>query len=323
MSTLPFPAAADSPIGRADAAAKERARVRRGLALGLLGVALFAVTPVATRLAVGDAAAPQLSPLFVTAGRAAVAGLLAALTLLLTRAPRPPREARGALMVTLAGVVFGFPLGLALALREVEAVHASVVTGVLPLATAVVGALLLRQRASRGFWACGALAAALVVAYAVVRGGGHWRAADGWLLFAMASAAIGYVQGARLSQQMSPERVIGWVLVMALPVTLPLAAWAAWHSPIAWAEVRALAWAGFAYVAVVSMWLGFFAWYRALALGGTLRVSQVQALQPFISMLVAVPLLGESIDGATLGFALAVGLVVWIGRRMPVGAARR
>ena len=86
--------------------------------------------------------------------------------------------------------------------------------------------------------------------------------------------------------------------------------------------MRPSAWAGFAYVAVVSMWLGFFAWYRALALGGTLRVSQVQALQPFISLLLAVPLLGESLGVATLGFALAVGAVVWIGRRMPVGDAR-
>jgi drug/metabolite transporter (DMT)-like permease len=319
MSSLPLPSTAALS---ADAHHGELARVRRGLLLGLLGVALFAVTPVATRLAVGDATAPQLSPLFVTAGRAAVAGLLAALTLWLTRAPRPPRDARGSLAITLVGVVFGFPLGLALALREVEAVHASVITGVLPLATAVVGALTLRQRASAGFWICGVIAAALVIAFAIVQGGGHWRAADAWLLFAMAWAAIGYVQGARLSQRMTPEHVIGWVLVMALPITLPLTAWAAWQSAIDWSAVRPSAWAGFAYVAVVSMWLGFFAWYRALALGGTLRVSQVQALQPFISLLLAVPLLGESLGAATLGFALAVGAVVWIGRRMPVGAAR-
>jgi len=320
MSSLPLPSHAALPA--TDAAASERARVRRGMALGLLGVALFAVTPVATRMAVGDAGAPQLSPLFVTAGRAAVAGLLAALTLWLTGAPRPSREARAPLAITLMGVVFGFPLGLALALREVEAVHASVVTGVLPLATAVVGALLLRQRASIGFWLCGALAAALVLAYAVVRGGGHWQAADGWLLFAVAWGAIGYVQGARLSQRMSPEQVISWVLVMALPLTLPLTAWAAWQATLDWSTIRVSAWAGFAYVSVVSMWLGFFAWYRALAIGGTLRVSQVQALQPFLSMLIAVPLLGEALDAATLGFALAVGLVVWVGRRMPVGAAR-
>jgi drug/metabolite transporter (DMT)-like permease len=84
--------------------------------------------------------------------------------------------------------------------------------------------------------------------------------------------------------------------------------------------VRLVAWGGFAYVAVFSMWLGFFAWYRALALGGTLRVSQVQLLQPFLSMLLAVPLLGESLDAATVIFALAVMATVALAKRMPVGA---
>jgi drug/metabolite transporter (DMT)-like permease len=53
--------------------------------------------------------------------------------------------------------------------------------------------------------------------------------------------------------------------------------------------VRRHSWLGFAYVALFSMWLGFFAWYRALALGGTVRISQVQLLQPFLSIVAAVP----------------------------------
>ena len=81
------------------------------------------------------------------------------------------------------------------------------------------------------------------------------------------------------------------------------------------------AWVGFAYVAVISMWIGFFAWYRGLALGGTVRVSQVQLVQPFLTMLFAVPLLGESLDLMTVGFALAVIATVFIGKKMPVSAA--
>jgi drug/metabolite transporter (DMT)-like permease len=80
-------------------------------------------------------------------------------------------------------------------------------------------------------------------------------------------------------------------------------------------------WMAFGYVAVFSMWLGFFAWYRGLALGGTVRVSQVQLLQPFLSMLFAIPLLGESLDLMTAGFGLAVMAVVFIGRKMPVSAS--
>jgi drug/metabolite transporter (DMT)-like permease len=111
------------------------------------------------------------------------------------------------------------------------------------------------------------------------------------------------------------EHVICWVLVLSLPVTLPatLATW-----PIRPASLAA--WGGFAYVTVFSMWLGFFAWYRGLALGGTVRVSQVQLLQPFLSMLFAIPLLGERLDALTLGFALAVIATVFVGKKMPVAA---
>jgi drug/metabolite transporter (DMT)-like permease len=112
--------------------------------------------------------------------------------------------------------------------------------------------------------------------------------------------------------------VICWALVIALPITLPLAAWA---RPLQ--ALPASAWGGFAYVAVFSMWIGFFAWYRGLALGGTVRVSQVQLVQPFLSMLFAVPLLGERLDIVTVGFALAVIATVFAGRRMPVRSAAR
>ena len=127
----------------------------------------------------------------------------------------------------------------------------------------------------------------------------------------MLSAASGYVSGARLSSAMPPEHVISWVLVGSLPLTLPLALWL-WPT----APVRAGAWLGFGYVALFSMWLGFFAWYRGLALGGTVRVSQVQLLQPFLSALAAVPILGESLDAATLMFLAAVMTVVFASRRL-------
>jgi drug/metabolite transporter (DMT)-like permease len=79
---------------------------------------------------------------------------------------------------------------------------------------------------------------------------------------------------------------------------------------------------GFGYVSLFSMWLGFFAWYRGLALGGVLRVSQVQLLQPFLALLFAVPVLGERLEAATVVFSLAVVGVVYLGRRMPVATTR-
>ena len=298
-----------------------QADISKGLWLGLLGTVIFAVTLPMTRLAVGTADAPQMSGVFIAMGRAVVAATLSVVFLLATRAPLPRRQDGWSLAITASGVVLGFPLFTSIAMRHVEAVHASVIVGVLPLATAAVGALLHRQRPSSGFWLCAGVGSALVVAFAMLRsgapgGGLSIQPADLLLLAAMLCAAVGYGYGARLSQQMRAEHVICWVLVMALPLTLPLAI-------VNWPATppRASAWWGFAYVAVFSMWLGFFAWYRGLALGGTVRVSQVQLVQPFLSMLAAVPLLGERLDAVTVGFGLAVIATVFIGKKMPVNAA--
>lgn len=292
---------------------------RRGLALGLLGVAIFALTLPMTRLAVGTPEAPLMSGVFVAMARAVVAGLLSTLLLWARRAPWPQRADRGPLVLTALGVVFGFPLLTSVAMRYVGAVHASVIVGVLPLATAAVGALLHRQRPSPAFWACALLGTALVVAFAVLRSGSDGLAlhpADLLLLAAMLCAAVGYAYGARLSHHLRADAVICWALVLSLPLTVPLAALSWPHAP-----VPASAWAALAYVAVFSMWLGFFAWYRGLALGGTVRVSQVQLVQPFLGMLAAVPLLGERLDATSVGFGLAVMATVLAGRRMPVRPA--
>lgn len=285
----------------------------RGLLLGLAGVVMFALSIPMTRLAGGSAASPQLDPAFVAFGRAVVAGLLSVVYLWISGARRPRGGEWRLLAFTAAGVVFGWPLLLGFAVRHVDAVHASVVSGVLPLATAVIAALVLRQRPSVGFWACALAGLALVIAFAAWRGAGGLEMADGLLLGAVVCASAGYVSGARLTRGMTAEQVICWVLVISLPVTVPLAVMTRPTAPVA-----ASAWGGFAYVSLVSMWIGFFAWYRGLALGGTLRVSQVQVLQPFLSMLFAVPLLGERLDAMTVVFAAAVLAVVWLGKRQPV-----
>ncbi len=298
---------------------KPKTNINRGLWVGLLGIVIFSLTLPMTRLAVGTPDAPQMSGAFIAFGRAVVAAALSAVFLLATRAPLPQRQHWLPLAITAGGVVFGFPLLTSIAMRYVEAVHASVIVGVLPLATAAVGALLHKQRPSAGFWLCAALGSAMVVTFAVLRsgsGGLSIHFADALLLAAMLCAAVGYGYGARLSQQMQAEHVICWALIISLPLTLPLAL-------LSWpqAALKTTTWAAFAYVAVFSMWIGFFAWYRGLALGGTVRVSQVQLVQPFLSMLFAVPLLGENLDIITVGFGLAVIATVFIGKKMPVNAA--
>ena len=294
-----------------------------GLWLGLLGVVVFGLTLPMTRLATGTVDAPQLSPWFVTWARAALAGGLSAIYLLATRSRLPTPAERGPLLLSLAGNAIGFPLLLGWALRHVTASHAAVVNALLPLATAAVAAWLMHQRARLGFWLFAVLGSALVAAYSLIRAVqvGHgfgltW--ADALLLGAVLAAALGYVGGAKVTPSLGAERVISWVCVMALPLTVPGALLTWPDQPIA-----PSAWLALGYVGVFSMWAGFFAWFRGLALGGALRVSQTQLLQPFVSILAAVPLLGESLDAITLGFALAVVATVFMGRRMAAPIPRQ
>lgn len=285
----------------------------KGFAWGVLGVVIFAMTLPMTRLAVGAASDPQLTPAFVTAGRAALAGLLSVVYLMVIRAPWPARRHWPTLAVSALGTVVGFPMSLALALRQVDATHAAVVTGLMPMSTAVIGALVLRQRPSLGFWGCAVAGFVLVLCFAAWQGGGALSAGDGWLLLAVLFTGIGYVAGGKVAAEMPAPQVICWVLVMSLPLTLPAALWF-WPT----APARLASWGGFLYVSLFSMWLGFFAWYRGLAMGGLVRVSQVQLVQPFLALLFAVPILGERLDLLTVAFALAVIGVVFLGKRMPV-----
>ena len=286
-----------------------------GLWLGVLGVAIFAVTLPMTRLATGTAEAPQLSPWFVTFGRATLAGALSISFLLFTRSRLPSAEERKSLGLALLGNALGFPLMLGFALRHVTSGHAAVFTALLPLATAALAAWALHLRARLGFWLCAALGAGLVVGFSLSRSyqrgqtfGLEW--ADLLLVGAVLAASLGYVYGAKVTPSLGAERVICWVCVMALPLTLP-------GTLLTWPEhaIRASAWWGLVYVGVFSMWAGFFAWYRGLALGGALKVSQTQLLQPFFSILAAVPLLGEPLEVVTLGFAVAVVATVFVGKR--------
>ena len=291
-----------------------------GMWLGFLAVVVFAVTLPMTRLATGTAEDPQLSAWFITFGRAALAGALSIAFLLITRSPWPTQAQRRPLFFALLGNVIGFPLLLGFALRHVTSGHAAVFTALLPLATAAMSAWVLHLRARLAFWVCAVLGASLVLVFSLLRayqqGTGfvpEW--ADLLLLGAVVSASVGYVYGAQVTPSLGAERVICWVCVMALPLTVPGALWNWPQQPI-----HTSSWLALGYVGVFSMWAGFFAWFRGLAMGGPLRVSQLQLLQPFLSILVAVPLLGESLEVMTLGFALAVVAVVFAGKRFSMPA---
>lgn len=285
----------------------------RGMLLGLVGVAMFSLTMPFTRIAVAE-----LEPVFVALGRAIGSAALAAAWLLSQRAPLPGRQALLPLALVAAGCIVGFPLLSTIALQTVPASHAAVLAGVLPLATTLYSALRGFDRPSPGFWAMAVLGPGLVAAFALSEGGGQFQGADFLMFGAVASAAVGYAEGGRLARTMGGPQVICWALVLAAPVLAPLLLWLSPEQLASLGAVGLGSWVAFGYVTVFSMFIGFFFWYRGLALGGVARVGQVQLLQPFLSLVGAAVLLGESMTLANCGFALAVVAVVFAGRQMQV-----
>ncbi|MBC3918705.1 DMT family transporter [Undibacterium sp. CY18W] len=280
------------------------------MVLGLVGVIIFSLTLPFTRMAVAE-----LNPVFVALGRAVVAACCSGILLWMQGGKWPQRAQMKPLLITALGVVVGFPLFSSIAMAHVPASHGAIVLGILPLATALFAALRFNEKPSMGFWLMALLGSGLVIVFALMQGGGSFQMADLALFVAVIAAAMGYAEGGRLSQSMGGQQVISWALLLAMPVLLPITLWLGWHYGI---QASGRAWAGFAYVSVFSMFIGFFFWYKALALGGIARVGQVQLLQPFLSLLGAAVILGETLSGREILFALAVIVVVGFGRRMNI-----
>lgn len=275
--------------------------------LGLLGVAGFSLTLPATRLAV-----VELDPTFVGLGRAIIAAIIAGIALAISRSPRPVGRQWLRLGGTAVGVVIGFPLLSAWAMTTVPASHGAVVVGLVPLSTALFGAGLAGERPQPLFWASTIAGSVTIALFSLSSGGGSFQTGDFLLLGAVIAAGFGYAEGARLSRELGAWQTISWALVMAAPILL-LPALESMPPDIASIGWKSLG--GFAYVGVVSMYLGFVVWYKALALGGIARIGQLQLLQPFLTMIAASMLLHEAVSWRETLAASTVIACVLIGRR--------
>lgn len=289
-------------------------REHLGLLLGFVGMAIFGGTLPATRIAVS-----AIDPLAVTALRTAIAGLCSLALLIVLRRPLPPRHLWLQLLVAMLCVSVLFPFLMALAVQTVDASHGGVVLGALPIATALVAVLITHERPRPLFWIASVAGAALVIAFALRQGGGALSAGDLLLFAAVAVSAVGYAFSGRLTAGMPGWEVISWILVMALPISLPAAALTI---PADLTHIALKPWLAVLYVAVFPQWVGFFAWNAGMAMGGIARVSQVQLLQPFVTFALAAFFNNETITLQILLFAAAVVATVAIstrtrGRRAP------
>jgi drug/metabolite transporter (DMT)-like permease len=281
-----------------------------GLLLGLIGVAIFAGTLPATRIAVS-----AIDPLALTASRTAIAGLCSLALLVVLRRPLPPRHLWLQLVAIMICVAISFPFLMAVAMQSVDASHGGVVLGILPIATAFVAVLITHERPRPLFWIASIIGATLVIIFALRQGGGTLSIGDVLLFVAVAMAAIGYAFSGRLTASMPGWEVISWVLVIALPISLPAAALT---MPADIASIPLKPWLALLYVALFSQWVGFFTWNAGMAVGGIARVSQTQLLQPFFTFILAAVFNGEEITLQILLFAAAVVITVAVSSRVRV-----
>jgi len=277
---------------------------------GFVGVVIFAGSLPATRVAVID-----FSPTFLTSARATIAAVLGLVLLLALRQRRPARADLPSFAVVAMGVVVGFPLLTALALQQVSSAHSIVFLGLLPLCTALFGVLRGGERPRPAFWLFSILGSAFVVGYAVAGGVQASLEGDLLMLAAIVLCALGYAEGARLSRKLGGWQVISWALVLSLPTMLLVTILT---MPPSFEHVSAPAWIGLAYVSLFSMLLGFVFWYRGLAQGGIAAVGQLQLLQPFFGLGLAMLLLHESVSWTMLVVTMAAALCVAGARKFAV-----
>ncbi|RWA75690.1 DMT family transporter [Mesorhizobium sp.] len=265
---------------------------------GFVGVLIFSGSLPATHVAVMD-----FDPTFLTSARAAIAGLLGIVMLVLFHEKRPERGDLASLVVVALGVVVGFPLLTALALKHVTTAHSIIFVGLLPLATAIFGVLRGGDRPRPAFWLFSCVGSALVAGFALTQGVTASPVGDGLMLAAIIVCGLGYAEGAALSRRLGGWQVICWALAISLPVMLVLSIV---FLPPSFASVGTGAWIGLAYVSLFSMLIGFVFWYRGLAQGGIAAVGQLQLLQPFFGLALAATLLHEQVSPLMVVVTLGV-----------------
>ncbi|WP_323121700.1 DMT family transporter [Burkholderia alba] len=292
-------------------------RETRGMLLGLIGVMIFSLTLPMTRIVV-----ETFHPLLNGLGRALLAAIPAAALLWWRRERLPSRAQMKSLAIVSAGVIIAYPVFSAWAMKSVPAAHGAVVNGLQPLFVALYAAWLSHERPSKAFWVSAVAGSALVIAFALRDGGGSLQAGDLLMLVAVGIGALGYAEGARLARQIGGWQVICWALVVSAPFLAVPVGWLAWAHHLAHpGPVPLRTWFAFGYVTLFSQFIGFFAWYAGLAMGGTARVGQVQLLQIFFTIAFSALFFGESVAPSTWLFAAAVIATVMAGRKAAVGTA--
>lgn len=289
----------------------------KGFIFGFVGILIFSLTPPATKIALGPDN-NALTPEFITFGRSALAGIMSLIYLFFFKKKKPTVKYIFNILIVALSLSVGFPLFLSLGLIHSTSTHAAVILTLMPLMTAVFASFYFKQKASLGFWICAIIGCIVVIIYTLIHSQSdnqiiEFSYSDILFFISVIAGATGYVFGAKLTKIMGSVDVISWALALAMPFHLALAVY---YFPIK--EIPTISWIGFLYAALFSQWIGFFAWYKALDLGGAVRVSQIQLFMPFLTFFFSIILLGETLDFFTIFFSIITILLIYLSRKMSV-----
>ncbi|MFL1997634.1 DMT family transporter [Lysinibacillus irui] len=288
----------------------DKRKEKIGLLLGVVGVICFSLTLPATSIAV-----PYFGTTIVGLGRAVIAGIIVAIVLLVRKERLPSVRQFKSLMIVSFGAVLGFPLLTSWAMTSLPVSHGAVELALLPLATAGFAIFRAGERPSLKFWLSSVIGAIAVIIYASYLGLGQLHMADLALLAAVLILGLSYAEGGQLSKELGSWQVIAWAILIAGPFFI-IPVFLSFTADMLLAP--ATAWLSLFYLAVVSQFLAYVAWYGGMAMGGIARVSQIQYVQPFLMILFATLFLNESITSFTVVVAMIVVLSVIVGKNTTV-----
>ena len=282
----------------------------KGMLIGFVGISIFSLTLPFTQMAVNE-----MSPFFVAFARASIAGICALILLIFTKSKFPNKIQIRRLIIIVIGVIYGFPIFTSIAMKTLPSSHSGIVLGILPLAMSLFAAIKYKEKPSSSFWMISIFGTFIVISYTFIDNNGSLMIEDLWLLFAILFAAIGYSEGGTLAKEMGSIGVISWALVISLPINL-FASYLFYEMNYTSISFQAII--SLTYVGLFSMFIGFFFWYKGIAIGGISRVGQVQLIQPFLTIVGAYFLTNEKITTLNILFAFMVLIVIIIGRKTKI-----
>lgn len=295
-------------VGRISMQNEKREKI--GFLLGTIGVICFSLTLPATRIAV-----EYFGTTIVGLGRTVVAAFLVAIIFIVRKEKLPTPRQFKSLGIVAFGAVLGFPLLTSWAMESLPVSHGAVEVALLPLSTAGFAMLRAGEIPSIKFWISSLIGSFAVIIYALHLGFGHLQFADLAILAAVLILGLSYAEGGKLAKELGSWQVIAWAILIGAPFfIIPVGL----HLTIEMLHAPFQAWVSFFYLAVVSQFLAYVAWYSGMALGGIARVSQIQYLQPFLMILFATIFLDESITFFTLLIAVVVVLSVILGKNATI-----